>query len=285
MKAYCSVRLGKLTNYLMVTCMSVSTLTLIAVGVDQYFAVVHPVFTFLACRRSGRAVLEITAIWIISLLSFISVFVLSEEIDVFGYKFCQINWERSQHQAYTAVVTVVFYILPQIILGFCYIQLARKMRQSMHNQQTQLTEVTLKIRRRVVRLVFIVTLAFVLCWLPLHLSAVNGAFNMSDSVFFYNLRLFSPCFSFLTTAINPIIYCFFNRTFRKFFKATFTCKNVVINGPLVGEEAEAYVRNTQRATISREQNRPRPPNQNIDRPLLIQVRPASNVYVAPDLRN
>lgn len=229
--------------------------------------------------------MEITAIWIISLLSFISVFVLSEEIDIFGNKLCLITWELSQEQAYTAVVTVVFYIVPQIILGFCYIQIARKMRQSMHNQQTQLTEVTLKIRRRVVRLVFIVTLAFVLCWLPLHLSAVDGAFNLSDSVFFDNLRLFSPCFSFLTTAINPIIYCFFNKTFRKFFKATFTCKSVVFNGPLVGEEAEAFVRNAQRSAISRDQIRPRPLHQNIDRPLLIQVRPASNVYVAPDIRN
>ncbi|OWF52285.1 Galanin receptor type 1 [Mizuhopecten yessoensis] len=224
------------------------------------------------------------AIWFISITAFSPVIKITREIVSFK-TFCMETLEKAQMKIYVTMLFIFMYAIPLFILGFCYIQIARKMRTISTGglRFNQMRIATLQTRQRILKVVFVVTLTFAICWLPLHLAAIMDGFGMSNNQFLYYIKIYSPCFSYSTTATNPVIYCFVSKTFRKFCKATFVCENVSINAMLFGDEGEVmpalprtlHRRHEQRELISLP---PRRDNINVRQPIVIHVRPADLLY-------
>lgn len=228
--------------------------------------------------------LVLMAIWFISITAFAPVFKITREIESFK-RFCLETLEKSHMKIYVTMLFIFMYIIPLFILGFCYIQIARKMRTITTGRLrfNQMRVATLKTRQRILRVVTVVTLTFAICWLPLHLAAIMDGFGMNNNQFLYYIKIYSPCFSYSTTATNPVIYCFVSKTFRKFCKATFICENVHFNAMLFGDEGEV-MSNPARHRRGRHEERelislpPRRNTGNGNQTLFIQVRPLDMTY-------
>jgi hypothetical protein len=63
-------------------------------------------------------------------------------------------------------------------------------------------------------MVAIVTLVFSLCWLPITFYIISVNLFQTKSPFLYYFKIIGHSFSYLNSAVNPLIYAFLNRSFR-----------------------------------------------------------------------
>ncbi|XP_052093791.1 galanin receptor type 1-like [Mytilus californianus] len=235
--------LCKFVQYMMTVCLSLHVLTLTAVGIDRYLAIVHPIIA-LSIRTKKRCIFVIFCIWFLSLSSFMPVIFINREFKASQFMaFCLEELSETDSKIYAIAMLVLFYVIPQCILGFCYLQIARRMKETMTKSRlAPVTLVSMKRRGRLVRLVAIVALAFAISWLPLHMAAIiSVSSDNSNSAFIYHLQNVAPCFSYANSVVNPFIYSFMSKTFRKFFKATFKCRSINITSSLLVDDADAVV--------------------------------------------
>ncbi|XP_006639222.1 cholecystokinin receptor-like [Lepisosteus oculatus] len=119
----------------------------------------------------------------------------------------------------------------------CYIQVSKRpntMEMStltpcggtkLDRPRSNTSEAKLMAKKRVIRMLIVIVAMFFVCWMPLysvntwkafdHQSASN-ALSGAPISFIHLLSYTSAC-------VNPIIYCFMNKRFRKAFLATFAC--------------------------------------------------------------
>lgn len=80
-------------------------------------------------------------------------------------------------------------------------------------------------KRRVIRMLIVIVVMFFVCWLPIFVANTWRAFDHDTA-----LRILSGTpisfihlLSYTSACVNPFIYCFMNKRFRKAFAATFAC--------------------------------------------------------------
>ncbi|XP_062594616.1 galanin receptor type 1-like [Saccostrea cucullata] len=241
----------KMVQYLMVVFMSVNVMTLTAIGFDRYFVIVHPK-RVRSYRTPQNTCYIIIALWVFSFLVFSWVLMVVREVKAFR-PICVEEMEDDERKAYSACMFIFFYLIPQTLVGFCYIQIAQKLRAHLRRgaRLNQAALVTLKIRGKIVKMTFVVTLAFAVCWLPLHVAAIMNSLNVPATTFSYHLQLFAPCFAYITVSLNPAIYCFMSKTFRKFLRAAFTCRAISLSSAMLGEDAELIPNNQDMSNSSK----------------------------------
>ncbi|XP_043929341.1 cholecystokinin receptor-like [Protopterus annectens] len=87
------------------------------------------------------------------------------------------------------------------------------------------SEAKLMAKKRVIRMLIIIVTLFFLCWMPIYSVNTWRAFDNTSA----NKALsgapisFIHLLSYTSACVNPLIYCFMNKRFRKAFLATFAC--------------------------------------------------------------
>ncbi|KAG7172818.1 Substance-K receptor-like, partial [Homarus americanus] len=100
------------------------------------------------------------------------------------------------------------------------------------------------LKKRVVRMMFVVVVAFTVCWLPFQILKIANNMFIDESGHFVNEKAEQTYNDLLTVAqymvytnaaINPIVYALMHQTFRRAFRVTFPCfyKNEVLQLSLV----------------------------------------------------
>nr|XP_023667240.1 cholecystokinin receptor-like isoform X1 [Paramormyrops kingsleyae] len=87
------------------------------------------------------------------------------------------------------------------------------------------SEAKLTAKKRVIRMLIVIVAMFFICWMPLYSVNTWKAFDLQSAhrtlsgapISFIHLL------SYTSACVNPIIYCFMNKRFRKALLATFTC--------------------------------------------------------------
>uniref|UniRef100_A0A8C1QPI8 Gastrin/cholecystokinin type B receptor n=1 Tax=Cyprinus carpio TaxID=7962 RepID=A0A8C1QPI8_CYPCA len=87
------------------------------------------------------------------------------------------------------------------------------------------SEATLMAKKRVIRMLIVIVAMFFICWMPLYsvntwkafdLASAHRALSGAPISFIHLLSYTSAC-------VNPVIYCFMNKHFRKALLTTFSC--------------------------------------------------------------
>ncbi|XP_040282623.1 gastrin/cholecystokinin type B receptor isoform X1 [Bufo bufo] len=85
------------------------------------------------------------------------------------------------------------------------------------------SEAKLIAKKRVIRMLIVIVAMFFICWMPVYVANTWKAFDEKSA---YNMLSGAPIsfihlLSYTSACVNPIIYCFMNKRFRKAFLATF----------------------------------------------------------------
>ena len=198
------------TAYVTITA---SVLCLTFMAIDRYYAIVHPLRRHLWFRKPK---LTVPFIWIGSLVS-MSIFLVIQTVEDYNNSsYCMLSVyilgdpDRALRGIYL-LLFVVNYLIPLVVISFLYtitawnlwFHVAPGVKYLRGNQAQRETS-----KRRVVRMLIIVTCAFALCWLPpqvVHIMEVIHAstFELQPIVNFV-------CFWFghANSAVNPWLYIF-----------------------------------------------------------------------------
>ncbi|XP_066304447.1 QRFP-like peptide receptor [Branchiostoma lanceolatum] len=198
------------------TSVLVSIFTLVTIGVDRFYGVVHPLMIRVT-KTNARLI--VVLIWVVSSGLAIPQLAISRQV-VYSYgNWCEEIWAEKYEFGYTVAFMLVSYALPVVILCGTYLRIGTELwgkapadigRIDDNNQARQ--------RKKIIKMLCTVVSMFVVSWLPLHVfrfildlhpKFVYG--NPARSyIFFFCAHWLAMSHSFM----NPIVYSFMNDRFR-----------------------------------------------------------------------
>uniref|UniRef100_A0A3B4TWJ4 Growth hormone secretagogue receptor type 1 n=1 Tax=Seriola dumerili TaxID=41447 RepID=A0A3B4TWJ4_SERDU len=193
----------KLTMFLSECCTFCTILHITFLSLERYMAVCWPITAkTLVTRRRTRAL--IGCLWLGAAVSAAPVLVMVgvEELDK---REC-----RCTHYAVSSgllsammILSNLYFLIPLCILGLVYSLIGRTLwlrPQSSRKDQSH---------RHTVKMLGVIVLAFVLCWLPFHVG--RTIFSLSLGTYF---NLVSSVLFYLSAAVNPLLYNLMSARYR-----------------------------------------------------------------------
>ncbi|XP_033114969.1 G-protein coupled receptor 54-like [Anneissia japonica] len=221
----------RIINYMMLVSVQATCLTLAIMSIDRYRLVV------LAIRsrntRSKTMVIIIGIItWIVSFTIHIPTAVYmtinSDGVCIPAYP------SEFQKKVYIALSSCTTYFLPLASILICYLQILIQVwrKTSRGTESAQAHRRYVRRRRRVTRMVFTIVILFAVCWAPAQAMFlidtfhphVNGVSSLKEYKIKSVLRFLTFCLAYANSAMNPIVYGFAVRCFRKYFVKMFFIK-------------------------------------------------------------
>ncbi|KAK0052134.1 orexin receptor type 2 [Biomphalaria pfeifferi] len=240
----------KAVLFLQPTSVSVSVLTLSAISVERWWAICYPL-RFKSTLPRARKI--IVVIWTVACLSALPELIVAE---TFPYGFpkpfksiyltvCRPSWDTTNQGIYHIIVTVVFYLIPMILMAFTYSHIATVLwkheipgdvvgtktqgRKPMLDGNKNTQEDQILSRRKAARMLIAIVIMFAICYLPVHIQNVIRYFGVIDTKHSTEgdahivYALISHWLPYFNSAVNPVIYNFMSAKFRKEFKAACFC--------------------------------------------------------------
>ncbi|XP_076327651.1 QRFP-like peptide receptor [Tachypleus tridentatus] len=237
----------KLNGFSQMTCLTSSVLTLTAIACDRFIAILFPFRARITKQRTG---VVITVIWSVSLIVAIPFIIYREYYQIqwkdFVEAHCWETWppvivydERLQKcvtthpskQLYYTFVAVTLFFLPVVIMATAYFLIIWKLWVSEVPGERNQANISVQNRskKKVIKMVCVVLIAFVVCWLPLQVIILYSQFIHSSAEigelpeWFSDVSYFANFFAYFNSALNPIIYGGFNSNFRKSLYVVMKC--------------------------------------------------------------
>ncbi|XP_050429344.1 tachykinin-like peptides receptor 99D isoform X1 [Adelges cooleyi] len=230
----------KISQFVAVVSICASVFTLMAISIDRYIAIIHP----LRPRLGRRTTLMIaTGIWLIStVLSIPNLIFFTTTTEQFpnGEQrvICYAEWpdgittESFQEYVYNVSFMIITYFVPIGLMGFTYAMIGNELWGSQSiGECTQRQLEHIKSKRRVVKMMIVVVTIFAICWLPYHIYFIVTS-HMPELItepYIQDVFLAFYWLAMSNSMHNPIVYCWMNSRFRQGFKQFFSfvpCINV-----------------------------------------------------------
>ncbi|XP_041937326.1 neuropeptide FF receptor 1-like [Alosa alosa] len=232
-----------------------SVFTLVAIAVDRFRCIVYP---FKAKLTLLVAKATIGLIWLLALaIMFPSAVMLTVEQEkdsmvlwhnrTYPLYYCYETWpDPEMRKVYTTVLFTHIYLVPLTLLVLLYGRIGAKLfrRHALANVEHPCANPPVKSPKtqrhaRVIKMLAVVTLLFMLSWLPLWtlLMLTDYARLEGDKLDLLTGYIFpfSHWLAFSNSSVNPIIYGYFNENFKKGFQdacQTQSCCFSVPGGPV-----------------------------------------------------
>ncbi|XP_049305337.1 cardioacceleratory peptide receptor isoform X1 [Bactrocera dorsalis] len=227
-----------------------STYVLVAMSIDRYDAITHPMNFSKSWRRAKHLV---TAAWVVSVIFSLPILFLYEEKLIQGQMQCWIELGSPEAwQTYMCLVATTLFILPALIISACYAIIVKtiwakgsiftsgeRCNNNVTSRRASSRGIIPRAKVKTVKMTFVIVIVFILCWSPyivFDLLQVFGRIpktqtNIAIATFIQSL---AP----LNSAANPLIYCVFSsqvfRTLSRFppFKWFKCCCRSYLNSTL-----------------------------------------------------
>ena len=218
--------------------MNAAALTVSTIAVERYLALVRPFEIGLRLTKN-RLPYVVALLWIVSVSSCVPD-LLSNTVDSnhhSGYP-CKRPWridEYYHHEGFITFTSIVFGIVPTILVIFCYFELFRGFfithticAAALQGSSSQALAER-RSKRQLFKLILWVMLLFCVCTLPfslffIYLTTIDKETAASDRP---RLFLIHKTVRFLLIANsfwNPLIYAFQSSNYRQGFKQIFSCE-------------------------------------------------------------
>ncbi|XP_044267776.1 cardioacceleratory peptide receptor-like isoform X2 [Tribolium madens] len=229
--------LCKIIRFLQAVVTYSSTYVLVALSIDRYDAITHPM------NFSGswkRARLLVVLAWLLSILFSLPTVFLFEEKPVQNIPQCWIDLQTWQWKVYITLVALVLFVFPALIISACYAVIVRTIwskskllipvghipirhcedhrdRPPRHFHEEHDTRrassrgIIPRAKIKTVKMTLVIVFVFVLCWSPyivFDLLQVYGHIPKTQT----NIAIATLIQSLapLNSAANPVIYCLFS---------------------------------------------------------------------------
>uniref|UniRef100_A0A182Y5B6 G-protein coupled receptors family 1 profile domain-containing protein n=1 Tax=Anopheles stephensi TaxID=30069 RepID=A0A182Y5B6_ANOST len=202
-----------------------STYVLVALSIDRYDAITHPM-NFSGCWSRARKL--VAAAWSFSILFSLPITYFYEERLIQGKMQCWIDLvEAWRWQLYMCWVSGSLFVIPALIISACYAIIVRTIWAKgtilgpidrTHNGMADLATrrassrgIIPRAKVKTVKMTIVIVIVFVLCWSPYIIFDLLQVFgqipptqtNVAIATFIQSL---AP----LNSAANPLIYCLFS---------------------------------------------------------------------------
>ncbi|XP_048887016.1 leukotriene B4 receptor 1-like [Brienomyrus brachyistius] len=199
----------KAVVYVVCSCMYASVFLITAMSVERYVAIRYP-FSLMNQKRTAILVKALAGIWALAFL-FAIPSVITYHVDMMdGIPQCLFRTYSSLSQEVVCFLLeiVIGFIIPYLVLGICYRQVASYLRQMNLQQKCKSSTV-----------IICIVVAFAICWFPYHLNNTihlfnNPDVNEPDESFYHALSLISGALVFINSSLNPVLYTFVARRFQ-----------------------------------------------------------------------
>lgn len=225
------------------TTVTASIFTISLLSVDRYMAIKKPVIS----RRIGSprvAAKLILFVWTAAALPMIPLF-LFRKVDEISFlsessvHFCREDWLSPMDRLiYDISVCVVVYLIPGATIATSYVLIGRKLWYEDENLQRQESEISRRIsrqvmnsRKRIAKMLIVLAVLFAACWLPYHITCLQidvthvlSGFRGSGVTHAMTALPYTILLGHANSAINPLIYFYASRSFRRCVVKVVRCK-------------------------------------------------------------
>lgn len=230
-----------------------STFTITAMSLDRCLAILHPVkFRNLRTKRNVRTLISL--IWLTSILLMIPLLIVnktkSQEIFTnFIVTTCVEDWNYVvQRRAYDFSLLFIICLIPAQIVFVSYLLMGKRLwvtdsrldansecdkrknqRERFSSSKGSFNQIRAS-RRRTAKMCIVVSVIFVVCWLPYYTANIYLDFKKDQDAL--DIVYWGLLIGHLHCLTNPILYCFMHKTFRYCVKRMLPCwKNAFIRTP------------------------------------------------------
>ncbi|XP_045472539.1 cardioacceleratory peptide receptor-like isoform X2 [Harmonia axyridis] len=235
--------LCKLIRFLQAVVTYSSTYVLVALSIDRYDAITHPMNFSGSWKRSKMLVL---LAWVLSMIFSLPALFLFEEKPIEDIPQCWIDLNPTQWKIYMTSVAILLFVFPALIISTCYAVIVwtiwskskllipaghfpirrndhrdrhlRLYRDEQESRRASSRGLIPRAKIKTVKMTFVIVFVFILCWSPyivFDLLQVYGFIPKTQ----HNIAIatFIQSLAPLNSAANPVIYCLFS---------THLCKNL-----------------------------------------------------------
>ena len=208
-----------------------------ALSVDRFLAIRHPM-TFRAFSAGRHAWTVAITVWIVSFCIMVPL-LLVRQLDIVDLLpteplyFCNEVWDEEHHrQIYDIFLFILVFILPGCFISMSYVLIGKQLwteGQQLYRTDSKVgsvqSERVMAGRRRVARLLVILAILFAVCWMPYHLLSLFLSFEAAPhGTGALEVLPFTILLGHSNSALNPILYCFMNKSFRRVAGRMLYCK-------------------------------------------------------------
>ncbi|KAJ3602005.1 hypothetical protein NHX12_029766 [Muraenolepis orangiensis] len=192
----------------------VSLWSLAVVAFERWLVICKPLGSF--SFRSSHAIAGCALTWVIGLAAALPpLFGWSRFIPEGLQCSCAPDWyttdNKFNNESYVMFLFCFCFAVPFTTIVFCYSQLLLTLKMAAKAQAESVS--TQKAEREVTRMVVIMVIGFLVCWMP-YASFAMWVVNNRGQTFDLRLATIPSCFSKASTVYNPIIYILLNKQFR-----------------------------------------------------------------------
>lgn len=214
----------KMATFLQDISTAVSIESLVVIALERFVSVVYAERkSFLSAAKTRRTVISIT--WIMAILFHIPYLIVFKVETLSGKHYCMaqwgsdIKWSRIIPVIYFVSIFTVLYAIPFLVIVVLYSAIVHKLRHlKMPGRNGSTRRRRRQERNRTVTLMALMfVVVFFLCWTPFFVFAFMFCFKWHFDLpcSQLNFRFIVILVAHLNSAINPFIYLFCSKTFRK----------------------------------------------------------------------
>uniref|UniRef100_H3ABM6 G-protein coupled receptors family 1 profile domain-containing protein n=2 Tax=Latimeria chalumnae TaxID=7897 RepID=H3ABM6_LATCH len=193
-----------------------SIFCLTVMSIDRYLAVVHPIKSTKWRRPRVAKVINAT-VWTLSFLVVLPMIIFADVQE--DIQTCNINWPEPMAVWSTAFIiytSVLGFFAPLLVICLCYLLIVIKVKSSGLRVGSTKRR---KSERKVTRMVVIIVVVFVFCWLPFYiLNIVNLIVILPEEPALVGVYFSVVVLSYANSCANPILYVFLSDNFKQSFR-------------------------------------------------------------------
>ncbi|XP_026862339.1 somatostatin receptor type 5-like [Electrophorus electricus] len=193
-----------------------STFCLTVMSIDRYMAVVHPIRSA-KWRRPSIAKVINCMVWTLACILALPVIIYSDvQPDL---NTCNMSWPEPRNvwsAAFILYTTILGFFCPLLVICICYLLIVIKVKSA--GARAGLTN-RRRSERKVTRMVVIIVVMFVLCWLPFFiLNIVNLIIILPENSLISGVYYLTVILTYVNSCANPVLYGFLSDNFKQSFR-------------------------------------------------------------------